>query len=499
MSFRKNAFNYFVWIIFMMCNLAVFSFLSMLCAKAVGGPLPITAIGMVAAFFGVLFLIYFVTGFISKKVSASKNTAVQEKSIRTRLILEGLLAVGVLAAGVGIRLYLLPVAGETAAYFDVAKVTQEQTSLIVPVQSSVYYYLCLLRGMFLLLGNHWIAGIWLQIALQIIASVVLYFVIRKMTTVVVALLTLSYLMFSPTSLNASLMYAPDMLYFLLWSLGIFFVMLYLNASTKEKETGGYCAMMWLFAVPIGVLVGFLTYVDVSGAVLLLPVLMLPALLRENKKKLVWIARMLLAVLASLGGFSGAVYLDGILSNTDFVRVLSAWVQTFKPEMPDMLGLMQNSTIEVMVLLVLMAFHVFSFFRRKRSDVTSVWVLMTFAFAACYVFGLTTESMTGRTLLLVLMCVVAAVGIRDLFWVEVSQSESVMQEKVDRSIEAMQDAQQRYGDVLQMTESDRKPNFLENPLPLPKVHVKKKMDYAIVPDQTQMKYDVEVSEADDFDV
>ena len=42
-------------------------------------------------------------------------------------------------------------------------------------------------------------------------------------------------------------------------------------------------------------------------------------------------------------------------------------------------------------------------------------------------------------------------------------------------------------------------FIENPLPLPKKHVKKTMDYAIVPQSVYMKYDIEVSDLDDFDV
>ena len=57
MSFKKNAFSYFVWIVFIMCNLVVFSFLSLMCAKVLGGPLPVVALGLAAAFFGLLFLL----------------------------------------------------------------------------------------------------------------------------------------------------------------------------------------------------------------------------------------------------------------------------------------------------------------------------------------------------------------------------------------------------------------------------------------------------------
>ena len=42
-------------------------------------------------------------------------------------------------------------------------------------------------------------------------------------------------------------------------------------------------------------------------------------------------------------------------------------------------------------------------------------------------------------------------------------------------------------------------FIENPLPLPKKHVKKTMDYRFEPEEEGMKYDIETAENDDFDL
>ena len=487
MSFKKNAFSYFIWIIFVMCNLVVFSFVSMLCAKALGGPVPIVAFGLVVAFFGVLSLIYFLTGYFSRKIYLKNHASAKDAQIRVRLICEGIFAVCILVAGVGIRIYLLPTAGESAAYYEIARVTQDNTSMLVPVQNSVYYYLCLLHGIFLLLGNHWIAGIWLQIILQLLAGTVLYFVVRKMAGVIVAMITLGYLMFVPSAVKVSLTYGPDMLYFLLWTLGMLFVLLYLVGSMKsgEKETVRYNISMWISAIPVGLLTGFLIYVDVSGIVLLVPILLLPMLLKENKNMWIWIGRMLLTLLFAVGGFAGSIYLDGMLSHVGFLRVLHAWFSTFQPEIPDIILLLQNSTMEVMVLLVLMAFNVFSFCRRKDRDITTMWMLMTFTLAGLYVMGITTVSLNGRPLLLVLMCVSAAISIRELFGYT-GVKEYVTEEKVE--IQATE-----------QTVEEIKPRFIENPLPLPKKHVKKTMDYAFVPENTQMKFDVEISESDDFDV
>ena len=240
---------------------------------------------------------------------------------------------------------------------------------------------------------------------------------------------------------------------------------------------------------MGFLIGFLTYVDVSGIVLLLPVILLPFVTRESKSIRVWFGRMFLTILTAVGGFAGFIYLDGYLTNSGFSRILSAWLITFQPEVPNIVSLLQASTPEVMILLVIMAINVFSFRRRKDRDIITVWTLMTFALAALYVMGITTESMNNRPLLLTLMCIIAAVSVRELF--QVAPVKVTVEEKMN-IIEL---------DAEQMPQAEpamiQKPRFLENPLPLPKKRVKKSMDYAFVPETSQMKYDVEVSETDDF--
>ncbi len=484
MSFKKNAFSYFIWVIFVMCNLVVFSFLSMLCAKVLGGPVVITAFGLVVAFFGMLFLIYFLTGSISRKIYLNRRISVKENQMKVRFILEGITVVCIITAGIWLRVYLLPSAGESAAYFEVAKVTQDNASMMIPVQNSVYYYLCLLHGLFLLVGNQWVAGIWLQIVLQVIASVIMYFVVRRMAGVLAAMAALGYLMFVPSTVRTSLTYGPDMLYFLLWVLGLLFVVRYLAASLKnrEKVSAGYDALMWISAVPVGTLIGFLSYVDISGIVLLIPILLMPMLFREKKRVWKWVARMILMLFCVAGGFTGSLYVDGMMSNVGFLRVLHAWIITFQPEIPDIILLLQNSTVEVTILLILMAVNIFSFYRSKDKDIITVWMVMIYVMAVLYVMGITTTSMNGRFLLLVLMCVGAAVSIRELFIVSVSDEQVVAEEEVntEQAVEI-------------------KSRFIENPLPLPKKHVKRTMDYAFVPENTQMKYDIEIPETDDFDV
>lgn len=51
----------------------------------------------------------------------------------------------------------------------------------------------------------------------------------------------------------------------------------------------------------------------------------------------------------------------------------------------------------------------------------------------------------------------------------------------------------------MEEMPEKPRFLENPLPLPKKHEKRTMDYQHEVAEDRMEFDYEIDEDDDFDI
>lgn len=488
MNFKKNAVSYSVWMIFMMCNCVIFSFLGLLCAKAFEISQPAAALGLVAVFFGILFLIYYLTGLVTNKLWPKKVLDSKKGTIRKQLLWEGIVSIVILAAGVGIRIYMLPSAGESAAYYEAAKVSPENMNLLVPVQSSVYYYLCLLRGMFLLLGNHWIAGIWLQILLQVLSGVVFYFAVRKMGGIFAAIAVLAYIMFSPVQVMMGLQYSPQMLYQFCWAAGLLLIVFYLYKSTEggEKESLRYGIGMWVAVLFLGIAVGFLGYVDVSGMVLLLPLLLLPMVSRSGEKTgiWVWLGRTLLGVMAAAAGFFGSIYVDGLLTSASFEGILNAWLKTFAYEFPNVVELLQNSSLEVMILLLLMAINIVSFFKRKEQEVITPWILMSFGLAVLYVFGITTDSMNNRSMLLILLSAAGAVGIKELFAGSAAQEDT-------ESLETLP--------IIELDQPKEKARFIENPLPLPKKHVKKVMDYAFVPEAAQMKYDVEVADTDDFDV
>lgn len=54
-------------------------------------------------------------------------------------------------------------------------------------------------------------------------------------------------------------------------------------------------------------------------------------------------------------------------------------------------------------------------------------------------------------------------------------------------------------TVQETKKVKPGEYLENPLPVPKRHVKKEMGYGFEPEPDKMHYDVSVPDEDDFDL
>lgn len=173
MSYKKNAVSYGIWALYLMGIGIVLSFMGMV----VGGQntgVPYMAFVLLALVFGVLFLVYYAAKKLVDNVQIRKMT-----SGRTALI-EGITVAVLLVAGLVLRLALLGSAWEEAAYYEVAKVTEEGMRVQL-VQGSVYYYLCLLNLLFRLVGNKWMAGIILQIVLQMLGIVLAYFAVKRLS------------------------------------------------------------------------------------------------------------------------------------------------------------------------------------------------------------------------------------------------------------------------------------------------------------------------------
>lgn len=511
MILKKNAFSYVIWLIILCFTGAVFSFFGMISASMLRVNVVIAAIGFVVVFFGVLFLIYILTGLIGGFEAPARPTEFMKKAFP---FIEWAVIVLGIVGGVIFRAYMLPTAGEEAAYFEVSKVTDQGGILVQSVQGSVYYYCLLLHGLFLIVGNHWIAGIWLQIVLQMIGAVIVYQAMKRLAGHGAALIVYGFILFAPSSMEAGINYSPQILYFCLWALVMFFVADYLKRSGEEEA---HPALMWVYTIVVGLVIGICCYVDVTGWLLLLLAACLPMVRKDVENRVLWMVRLLVIIGLAVGTFCFALFLDSVMSGTSFVRVLNAWLVIYGSLSKELKLLTEQSNMDLFVVIGFICLGVFSFWRRKDEERFTPFVLMVIGVSVLCLCGITTENMNGSYMLHILFTMLAAVSLTELFYTpqvvimehNVSKASNATENKLEiidlEKQEITKEGAVVSGQVENTAEQgvsevqEKKPRLIENPLPGPKKHVHKTMDYAFTPDKSKMYYDVRVADSDDYDL
>lgn len=569
MSYKKNAVSYGIWALYLTVVGIVLSFLGM----AVGGQgngIPYMALLLLALAFGALALIYF----LSKKIVDSVK--IKKMAAGKAALVEAILVAVLLLTGIALRILLIGEAGEEAAYYEVAKVTENGMQVQL-VQGSIYYYLCLLNGLFRLVGNKWMAGIVLQIALQMLGIGISYFAVRRLSGRGSALVALVFLTVAPGSVRAGMTYSPKMLYFCMYALILLIIAGYMYRTTRS----GGRVLTWILAVLCGALAGFAGYTDIVGFTLAIPLFGLPTLKREERGTVLWAAQLFLALTALAGTFCLLTWLDGAVSGSDFGRVLGAWADTYRLKGADYNFIFREAGYETVVMLVLISLGVFTFMRRKSEEMFSPWVITLLSVTLLRVLGIVTPNMNGSYQMYFAMAGLAGVSLSELFVqgggvadipeavvedLDEAPTEPVVARPRRQSAEvwppehvavaapaadiaptpavdtapaktgrrqqpekpagrrhARKQKRQMETDVpvweslSQETAADgrdsevkedmagkkqedtqKQVQFIENPLPLPKKHVKKVMDYPIQPEASLMHYDIEVDPGDNFD-
>lgn len=562
MSYKKNAVSYGIWALYLTVVGVVLSFLGM----AVGGQssgIPYMALILLALAFGTLALVYF----LAKKIIDSVK--VKKMAAGKAVLVEGILVAVFLLAGIALRILLIGGAGEEAAYYEVAKVTESGMQAQL-VQGSIYYYLCLLNGLFRLVGNKWMAGIVLQIALQMLGIGISYFAVRRLSGRGPALVALLFLTIAPGSVRDGMTYSPKMLYFCIYALILLIIAGYMYRTTRS----GGRVLTWILAVLCGALVAFAGYTDIVGFTLAIPLFGLPTLKREERGTVLWVAQLFLSLITLAGSFCLLTWVDGAVSGSDFRRVLGAWGETYRLKGADYNFIFREAGYETILMLVLIALGIFTFMRRKNEEMFSPWVMMLMSVTLMRVLGIVTPNMNGSYQMYFAMAGLAGVSLSELFvqgggvpdvpeMVVEDLDEEPAEPVVSRPSQqparvwppepAVSASAAEAAAVIAETEKDRQPGknvqrrsvkkqrrqaetdvpvwetlpqepaadrktpevredmsekkqedgqkqvqFIENPLPLPKKHVKKVMDYPIQPDASMMHYDVEVDPGDNFD-
>lgn len=506
MTYRKTLFSYIVWAVYTGVCIMLLAFMgyfanvryfapgnpaqgmSVLCALA-GVPL------VLAVYFGVRTA----AEAIHKKYTMQPHTAAMWEWFLAALIL----AIGILYQIRG----MLQLLGELAAgtefdfcnspFYENARITVAQGERFAD-GAAAWLYESVLSFFLSFLGNKISSALILQLFLHILILILGYCAVRRLVGRIPActmLLLLSYAMGSGM-LEERL--DPGELLFAMYLAGLLLTGAYcrLVAGAKAKR--------WVFLLTgslLGVYIGLLLFLDLTAATLFL--LLAGLFVTKEKTERAWMAVLppfVVSLLAGTGVFAlfyagrgesltkGWEILAGNYGNT-------SWIRLFNYE-----GWMNERAFAVLFLMIAGAsFLTLEFFRQRQEMNFSVWILVSLVAA--------TTPFAGNGLYpcwigaLFFWSVLAGLGIQNCVMGELRQVREALLARINDEVdEKTADGEQAAQEPDEKeTPVEAKPRFIENPLPLPKKHVKKEMDYQYPVEESQMKYDIEVDEKDDFDL
>lgn len=489
---QKKAFSYIIWFLYSV-SLCV-------CLLCIAGTLSVRAGYSGVVGYGVIGLWLVLNGLLVFLIAAlaRKSTGVEKSGVTPALVAEGLVVVMIFAVGCFLRVAAVSGAAGGTAYFEFARVAEGQR---VPLQGhgAVNLYLYLLHAVFLVFGNHYIAGIWLQLLLQMIAAFCFYRAVRKLSGVLASIVTLGFLMLGSLFRSLASTLSPELLFLMVYAF-----VFYLCACCIKGRRGPISCLL------TGAAVGVVCYLDILG-ISLLP-LMLIGLLRTDAEKEYTVSRRLsagLCVLLGGAGFFALLLLGQALWNAQtYAEAFYTWWKIFIPagfRLPPMLDV-SNPSLEVLCLLLSMTLGIFSFWCSADRERQSIWACVMGAVLLIQCFGIPTNEIDGQVYLYIFFAVLSGVGAADIFLTRRECGEEAA--SGDEAYEAPAEEKPKSVVIRVPSRSaEDKPvevkpaqvKLIDNPLPLPKKHVKKTMDYDISVDSREDDFDFDVAEDDDFDL
>lgn len=494
MSWKKNVISYVLWLVYTLFTGVV---IISLASDVTGGTVN-TAI-VAAGILGAAAILVLLLHFFDLKLS---SVLLEKQGIWNAV--QAAVAVVLLAVGIVLRVQAISGAAEESVYFELAAVLPNQK---VPqiVHGAVYLYVSILHTLFYFLGNKLLVAVWFQIVLQVLCGLFLYCVVRRVSGPLAALVTLGIFMCSTVTIEKAVELSPEML-FLLPVLLVAWGMTGSFGKNLNKAA----------ALFLGILTGALGYLDVSGFFLLFVLAAVVCSQKEagfGKGAGARAGAFFLGLLGAAVGFLGCIVVDASMSGKNSVRVLKAWGVLYRPENIVFYTTGEQTAItwEDWMLLVLLAMGIFSFWLNRRQDKRSVYTIGICLWMTATGFGIFTPELIGNTglyLLLLLWGTVSLEECRSLPAAAVAVEEAAVQEEttvqervaVSEKAGAMEktDAPEE-ADVLEKTVAiPKKVQYIENPLPLPKKHVKRVMDYSLKEMPDEDDFDLDIGDEDDFD-
>lgn len=499
MSWKKNVISYVLWLVYTLFTGVVIIGLA---SDITGGTVntAIVAAGILGAAATILVLLLH---FFDLKLS---SVLLEKQGIWNAV--QAAVAVVLLAVGIVLRVQAVPGAAEDSVYFQLAAVQPNQE---VPqiVHGAVYLYVSILHTLFYFLGNKLLVAVWFQIVLQVLCGLFLYCVARRVSGPLAALVTLGIFMCSPVTIEKAVELSPE-LFFLLPVLLVAWGM----TGSFEKNLNKTAAFL------LGILTGVLGYLDVSGFFLLLVLAAVVCSQKEagtGKGAGARAGAFLLGLLGAAVGFLGCIVADASMSGKNSIRVLKAWGVLYQPENIVLYTTGEQTAItwEDWMLMVLLAMGIFSFWLNRRQDKRSVYTIGICLWLTATGFGIFTPELIGNTGLYLLLLLWGTVSLEECRSLQkaavvVETADAMEETAVPKRVAVSETVVVPEGTtvsekagVMEKTDAPekkqpKKVQYIENPLPLPKKHIKRVMDYSLKEMPDEDDFDLDIGDEDDFD-
>ena len=441
MSWRKNKFSYFMWFLYTLFTVAVLMLATEAQAEKMFGKIPFGGLipGFVIAVLTGL-AVYLRQQFLERKrnkakVDTSLSGKTAQSSAKSRVVWEIVAVAALLVVGLIFRLdRMLDGHGDLSAYYETAMVMEGQ---VIPpvVHGADYLYLQVLHLLFLFVGNKFVAAVWLQIILQLLAALLLFAGVRRLAGPAASLVMFGFFMFAGTMIDGAVILSPQMLYLLLLAIGIDFL------AACQKNRLNYLAFL-----VAGIWIGVMGYLDIGGFLLLILLASCAAgdrkAMTDRKSKL---GAFCFGFIGTLAGFLGTIGADAFISGKTYGSVLNAWMGLYSP------GDFQASVPFhdvgsgwwTVVLTVFMIAGVFGFWYDKESDRMSMWVLGGWVSVVAGCFGMFTEELPMYLYLFLFLVVLAGLGVGEIY-----------NEPIENGSEDMETEETEVTEVAEVTEESQ---------------------------------------------
>ena len=501
MTYRKNWFSYVFWVAYAGLCVMLLSYIGYhIYAGYVA--LPLARLGALIIF-PVLVCVY-----LALRLSSQAIRKRHSISLYARTMLEAAVVSISFVFGLLYRLRVLlyatfdsaAIESVTSEYYGRALIRAGEEIEPMAHGLSQLYVSCL-SVVFSFLGNGVTSAMLFQIILQLAAMALAFRIAKKTARRLAACVVLLSLAFSDVFVGKIAVIDPECLYLVLYLLGLFVILGFIKDYLAGKSVlGGLPG-----AVFTGVLIGVLTYLELWSVTLLFFLVGLFTGKREREDSISGrVLHTFMTVAACAGSFLAVVGVDAAFSNVSFERAVRVWAYPYSLiRWNGFLFDMFKGNLLFWVLLILpAAFLVFEFLRSGREQNYTLWLFSCVLFTPVLMMDL--NRISYGSILLFFWGMMAGLGLKNCL---LSGQAEVMRAKIQEintsagaeAIQEIRAATETAEKNVEAAQPVEKPRYIENPLPVPKKHVKREMDYDHEVSESAMHFDIELVEEDDFEL